>query len=177
MQPFSSNDVNLKRGGGMEMGHTAEETKVLNLLIIGNNPLELSRLEESLANYPERRLVTAFAFDVRSIVERLLSFSPDHILIDDNIGKNALRDTVRKLSGYRRTRDIPITVLKNSNYTESLGAGVMDYLLKQNFSAEKLYKSLINTRRLHQAQRYLYEAYKKRKGQLLSAFRNPEPAL
>jgi CheY-like chemotaxis protein len=177
MQPFSSNDVKPERASGMGKGNTVEGTSVLKLLIIGNNPLELSRIEETLTNYPERRMVTAFAFDVRSIVERLLGFRPDHILVDDNIGKSALQEMVRKLSGYRRTKDIPITVLKNSNYTESLGSGVMDYLLKQNFSAEKLYRSLVNARRLRQAQQYLYQAYRKRKGQLVSAFRNPEPAL
>ncbi len=150
----------------------------LNLLIIGNNPLELSKIGESLVDFSGRKLVSAFAFDLRSIVERLLDFKPDHILIDDNIGRVALKEMVNKLSNYRRTRGVPITVLKNSNYTESLSTvSVMDYLLKQNFSAEKLYRSLLNREHLRRAQRYLYSAYKKRKGQLLSVIRRPQPAL
>ena len=75
---------------------------------------------------------------------------------------------VKSLSSNKKTKDVPITVLKNSNYHESLASSsILDYLLKQNLSPEDLYKTVKNSLRFRRTQLYLYQAYKKRKDQLL----------
>jgi hypothetical protein len=79
-------------------------------------------------------------------------------------------ETVKSLSSNKKTKDIPITVLKNSNYQESLASStILDYLLKQNLSPENLYKTVKNSLRFRRTQLYLYQAYKKRKDLLMGA--------
>ena len=148
-----------------------QNTKALdpiNILLIGNNPIEMGSVLEKLKKVRGQRIITEIAFDLRSILERLMRFNPNFIFIDDNIGKNEMVETVKSLSTNKKTKDIPITVLKNSNYHESLASSsILDYLLKQNLSPEDLYKTVKNSLRFRKTQLYLYQAYKKRKDQLL----------
>ncbi len=144
----------------------------LHVLLIGNNPIELGSVLDKLKQVRGQRIITEIAFDLKSILERLVRFRPNFILIDDNIGKLELSETVATLSNNRKTRDIPITVLKNSNYQESLASSsILDYLLKHNLSADDLYKTVKNSLRFRKTQLYLYQAYKKRKGELLKVAR------
>jgi DNA-binding NarL/FixJ family response regulator len=148
-----------------------QNTKALdpiNILLIGNNPIELGSVLEKLKQVRGQRIITEIAFDLRSILQRLMRFNPNFIFIDDNIGKNELMETVKSLSSNKKTKDVPITVLKNSNYHESLASSsILDYLLKQNLSPEDLYKTVKNSLRFRRTQLYLYQAYKKRKDLLL----------
>ena len=140
----------------------------LNVLLIGNNPIEMGRVLDNLHKIREHDIHTESAFDIKSIMERLLRFRPNFILIDDNIGRPELLATVASLSHNRKTRDVPITVLKNSNYKEALGSSsILDYLLKQNLSPDALYNTLKNSLKFRRTQLFLYQAYKKRKQQLL----------
>ena len=148
--------------------NTLPGSEPVNILLVGNNPIELSRVLDSLKKVPGRRIITEIAFDLKSICERLLRFEPNFILIDDNVGKSELREAVHTLSSNKKTQGVPITVLKNSNYTEALGStSILDYLLKQNLSTESLYNSLKNSLKLRRTQLYLYQAYQKRKKELL----------
>ena len=142
----------------------------LNVLLVGNNPIEMGRVLDKLRQVKGQKIITEIAFDLKSILERLVRFTPNFILIDDNIGRHELMETVNSLSGNRTTKDVPITVLKNSNYTESLGsASILDYLLKQNLSSEDLYNTLKNTLRFKRTQSFLYQTYKKRTRPLRAA--------
>ena len=139
----------------------------LNVLLIGNNPIDMSKTLEQIKQVRGRKIITEIAFDLRSIVERLMNFSPNFILIDDNIGRAELNQAVETLARTRKTKDIPITVIKNSNYQESsASSGVLDYILKQNFSPESLYNAIRNSLKFRRTQRYLYRAYARRKGQM-----------
>ena len=146
--------------------HLAKTSEPVNVLLIGNNPIDLTRTLEKINQIHGRRIITEIAFDLRSIVERLMKFNPNFILIDDNIGKSELTQTINTLSKSRKTKDVPITVLKNSNYHESSTAGILDYVLKTNFSADSFYSILRNALRLKRTQLLLYKAYQKRKRQL-----------
>ena len=143
-----------------------KNSEPLNVLLIGNNPIDLTKTLEKLNQIHGRRIITEIAFDLRSIVERLMKFHPNYILIDDNIGKSELNQTLDTLSKSRKTKDVPITVLKNSNYHESSTSGILDYVLKQNFSAETFYSILRNSLKFKRTQLYLYNAYQRRKKQL-----------
>jgi hypothetical protein len=138
----------------------------LNVLLIGNNPIDMSRTLEKINQMQGRKIITEIAFDFKSIGERLMNFSPNFILIDDNIGKTEMALAMETLNKTRKTKNIPVTVLKNSNYQESGSTSrVLDYILKQNFSTDSLYNAIRNSLRLEKAQAFLYSAYKKRKGQ------------
>lgn len=153
------------------MKTNAELTRIaepLNVLLIGNNPIDMSKTLEKINQIKGRKIITEIAFDIRSIVERLISFNPNYILIDDNIGKSEMALAVETLARTRKTKNTPITVLKNSNYQEALPtSGILDYLLKQNFSSESLYTAIRNSLKFRRTQLYLYQAYRKRKGQVL----------
>jgi PleD family two-component response regulator len=139
----------------------------INVLLIGNNPIDMSRTLEKIHQIRGKKIITEIAFDLRSIVERLMKFKPNFILIDDNIGRTELSQAVQALTSSRKTKNIPITVLKNSNYQEaSPSSGVLDYILKQNFSPESLYTTIRNSLKFRRTQLYLYKAYARRKGQL-----------
>jgi CheY-like chemotaxis protein len=145
----------------------ARPSEPLNVLLIGNNPIDMGKTLEKINQIRGRKIITEIAFDLKSIVERLMRFNPNFILIDDNIGRSELEQTVDTLARTRKTKNIPITVLKNSNYHEaSPSSGILDYVLKQNFSSETLYTAVRNSLKFRRTQRYLYKAYHKRKGQL-----------
>ena len=140
----------------------------MHVLLVGNNPIELSAVLKKLQDVRGFKIVTEIAFDVKSIMERLIRFNPNFILIDDNLGKSELKETINTLSSNAKTKDIPITVLKNSNYHESLMANsILDYLLKQNLSADAIYNTLKNSLRFKRTQLYLYQVYQKRKDFIL----------
>ena len=146
------------------MKSTAQNPNSLNVLLIGNNPMEMGTVLDKLKQVRTQKIITEIAFDIRSILERLMRFNPNFIFIDDNIGRSELQETLKQLSSNRKTKDVPITVLKSSNYHEALGASsVLDYLLKQNLSADALYNAVKNSFRLRRTQLYLYKIYQKRK--------------
>ena len=155
---------------GMETARQKQGAKEnFNVLVVGNNPIELSRVFDNLKSMPGRRIVTEIAFDLATIWDRLISFKPNYILIDDNIGKMELKLAVRALGSEKKTKHVPITILKNSNYEEVISVGVMDYILKQNLTSESLYRTLTNSLKFRKTQLYLYKAFKRRKGQLKRA--------
>jgi hypothetical protein len=138
----------------------------LNVLLIGNNPIDMGKTLEKINQIKGRKIITEIAFDLKSIEERLMNFSPNFILIDDNIGRIEMALAMETLNKTRKTKNIPVTVLKNSNYHESGSTSrVLDYILKQNFSTDSLYNAIRNSLRLKKAQAFLYSAYRKRKGQ------------
>ncbi|MFD1002341.1 hypothetical protein ACFQ21_23650 [Ohtaekwangia kribbensis] len=140
----------------------------MHVLLVGNNPIELSAVLKKLQDVRGFKIVTEIAFDVKSIMERLIRFNPNFILIDDNLGKTELKETINTLSSNAKTKDIPITVLKNSNYHESLTANsILDFLLKKNLSSDAIYNTLKNSLRFKRTQLYLYQVYQKRKDFIL----------
>jgi CheY-like chemotaxis protein len=149
------------------MDKSASKINQLNVLVVGNNPIELTRTFESLKRISEHKVITEIAFDLRSIVDRLAHFRPNYILIDDNLGHLQLKAAVEVLLKNRRTKHIPITILKNSNYREAMNTGVMNYVLKDSITADSLYTALKNSLKFKKTQLYLQQAYKRRKGQLL----------
>lgn len=149
------------------MGNIAKSESQLNVLLVGNNPIDLSRTEEGLGQIQNYRVVIETAFDLSSILERLSKFRPNFILLDDNLGSTGLRLIVQALQTHRKTKNIPVTVLKNSNYVDTINAGVMNYVLKQSITGEVLYTAFMNSLKFKRTQQYLQQAYNKRKGQLL----------
>lgn len=138
----------------------------LKVLVVGNNPIELGRVFDTLHKIRDAGIITEIAFDLKTILERLIRFRPNYILIDDNIGKIELKNAVSMLLSERKTKNIPITILKSSNYHEAINTGVMNYVLKENLTGESLHTALKNSLKFRKTQLYLLNAYKKRKGQL-----------
>jgi DNA-binding NarL/FixJ family response regulator len=157
------------------MNTTVEPVRLreqLNVLLVGNNPIELSSMLNKISSVPGRFVKTETAFDTKSIFERLIKFRPNFILIDDNIGKYELNETVQALANNRKTKNVPITVLKNSNYAEANSSlTILDYILKKSLTADALCSAIRNTIKVKRTQLYLYKAYNKRKRMLTGLLR------
>ena len=150
------------------------EQEKLKVLVVGNNPIELGRVFDTLQKIRDTRIITEIAFDLKSILKRLARFSPNYILIDDNIGKLELKNAVEALHCERKTKNIPITILKSSNYHEAINTGVMNYVLKESLTGESLHTALRNSLKFKKTQLYLASAYKKRKGQMMRVIRKAD---
>lgn len=148
---------------------TSRSVEPLHLLLVGNNPIELSSILSKVQMIPGNKIITEIAFDLKSLVERLMNFRPNYILIDDNIGRDELTEALDALAGNKKTRDIPVTVLKNSNYEETGSSSVLDYVLKQNISTESILNTVKNSIKSRRTQLFLYRAYNMRKRQLAGA--------
>ena len=100
-------------------------------------------------NHP--KINTEIAFNLRTMSLKLMEFEPHFVLMDDNIGKEELREAIDFFVQKRKSNDIPITILKNSNYQESvLTSNNLEYILKQNFSMDLLmygFKNFLKNRR------------------------------
>ncbi len=146
-----------------------QDSERLNILLIGNNPIDMSGILTKLNQITRAKIATEIAFDIRSLVDRLINFKPNYIFIDDNIGKQELSEAVDTLSHSGKTKNVPITVLKNSNYEESYrGNTALDYILKTSVTADSLYQVLKNSLRLRKTQQYIYMAFKHRRRKLSS---------
>lgn len=146
---------------------------MVRVLVVGNNPIDLGGVSNQLA-LRHQVIETEIAFDMRSLMDRLQRFTPDYIVLDDNLGRAALKEAVSVLTRDKRTRRVPITVLKNSNYIETLDYGVLNFVLKKNLTGEALYRALLHSLKFRKTQRFLAEAYRKRKGQF-ARFLKPAP--
>jgi len=138
----------------------------MNVLMIGNNPLELARVFNYLKTLPDKKVIAEIAFDLKSGLQRLTKFNANFIILDDNLGRRELTDAVGSLSHYKKTKNIPVAVLKNSNYHEAFGGVAMNYILKENLSEKVIYAAFRSSLISARAQLYLKKVYKKRKGQL-----------
>jgi hypothetical protein len=146
---------------------------VVRVLVVGNNPIDLSGVANKLLlrNHP---IETETAFDLKSLRERIQYFIPDYIVLDDNLGRAELKAAVQWLLKDKRTRWVPITVLKNSNYIETIASGALNFVLKQNLTGEALLRAMTNSLKFRKTQLFLAEAYHNRKGHLLRLLR-PTP--
>ncbi len=133
----------------------------INVLLVGNNPTELSSVYHSLKNVKGRKYIAEIAFDLKNIFSKIVKTNPTCILIDDNLDNVHIKKLIRSLMNSHKTKNIPITILKNSNFKGIILDGVQDYILKDNFSADAFYKSLINSRRMKRTQLYLHRLYRK----------------
>lgn len=147
--------------------HTVIETpESFHVLMIGNNPIELGKILDRLSEVKSVKIITEFAFDLKSSLECLSNFQPTFIIIDDNIGKVELSHSIKSFLREKKTKNIPITIIKNSNYEEVFSKGPLNFVLKSNLTGELLYKALTNSIRYRKTQDYLKQVYRKRKGQL-----------
>lgn len=144
----------------------------INVFLIGNNPIELSNIYEKLKEIKNKTYHTEIGFDLKGIYKKIMKFNPKCILIDDNLEKLYMRNLLSRLSTGAKTRNIPITIIKNSNYNPVCFSGAQDFILKEGITGESLSRTIVNSIRLKGMQQYLYLSYKKRRTQLLNFFSN-----
>lgn len=150
----------------------AERSEKFDVLLIGNNPIELSKVFDHIRQTRHERILTEIAFDLNSSLHRLVTFRPSHIVIDDNIGREGLTQAIKTFARHTKTKNVPITIIKNSNYLEAITFGVMNYVLKQNLTGDSLFVALRHSLKFKKTQEFMKSAYQKRKGKFLKSLSN-----
>ena len=138
------------------------KNETVNVLLIGNNPVELSQVYKFLKSFKPITFIAKTSFSLKDSLMKVKE-KPNAILIDDNFDNKNIDRFIREIHENEETAEIPVTLLKTSNYTEVNVQGIADYLLKDNLSSEKLTRTILNAIKFKNTRRYLYYNYKKNK--------------
>lgn len=149
-----------------EDNQSKQSQEALSVLLVGNNPMFLGNLYKNLKALKSKTLIIDFSFDFKESLMKALRLKPSVIMVDDGVGKGTVRRFIDRINSDRRTCDIPITLLKTSNYRQVVTSGVNDFLLKENITADRLYHSIMNAIRFKRTARLLKITRKKRQRQL-----------
>jgi hypothetical protein len=144
-----------------------QSSNAINVFLIGNNPIELSSIYDKLKDIKNRTFKTEIGFDIKGLVTRIRKFSPSCILIDDNIERLYIKKLLKNLASNNKTKHIPITVIKNSNYREGFSQ-VQEYVLKDSITSESLSILIHNSIKLKAMQTYLLKKIKKNKSRIVN---------
>ena len=141
--------------------------KSMNILLVGNNPIDLSDVHDHLKGSRTVQYELEFAFGITDIQKKIRKFKPDCILIDDNIDKIDMSYLLKKLATNAVTAKIPITIIQNSNKDDAPREGADEFILKNTITSDSIARTLLNSLKVHDMKEYLKEAYKKRKSEFL----------
>ncbi|MDN5201749.1 hypothetical protein QQ008_10260 [Fulvivirgaceae bacterium BMA10] len=145
--------------------NSAEES--LNVLLVGNNPIEMTKLYGYLSAIKGKKIIAEYCFSARDSLIKALKLKPACILIDDSIDNLSIKRLMEGIGRHVKTRDIPLTLLKSSNKRQVSDYGFSDFLMKENLSSENLYRSILNLIKFRKTHRYLYKKYKKSESKLM----------
>ena len=137
------------------------DNKGYNVLIVGNNPKEMAGFYINLINFEKINFFTDVSFDLTESISVALKNRPNYILLDDCYPAKQLKKFINRIRNNNKTQDIPVGILKSSNKTHILVSGIQDFFLKDNFSAERLFYAIGNSRKIRRAQIILYKTYKR----------------
>ncbi len=154
------------------MESTSTKKNPFYVLFMGNNPMDLSKISEDIKNSKGSEMITEAVYNVTDLFKKIKDLAPTWIIIDENIGRSKLKMVTNRLNRETRSSDIPVSILKNSNYQESGVLHAEDFILKEEITAEHLYPALVNMLKFRRTHVLFKAIYRKRKRQfknLLSA--------
>ena len=155
----------------MEALSQPRNTSQISIFLIGNNPIDLGSIYDKIKAINSEEYRTEIGFELKGLYNRIRKFRPSCIFIDDNLQKVQIKKILKRLASNSETRDIPITVIKNSNYSEGYSEA-QDYLLKEKLTSEKLYRTIKNSMRLKRMQLFIIKKYRKNKSLLAKLLNN-----
>jgi PleD family two-component response regulator len=120
------------------------------VLIIGNNPIEMTSVYNILVTNTEKNYVADVCFDVKDCFNRIAKQKPKVILIDDNLLIDDINKLIKVLKSNAKTADIKVIVLKSTNWNFNVVDNVDDYILKDTISSGLLDRTIIKT--VHKAE-------------------------
>jgi len=138
----------------------------LQVLLVGNNPLELASIYETLKKYTKRKVIIDCCFDFQHSIVKALKLNPSCILLDDAFSKKRLKNFINRINKNNKTSHIPIALLKSNNYGGITSSGIQEYVLKEGASTERLYGSIMNAIQFKRTHRILKVEHRRRKRQL-----------
>lgn len=141
-----------------------------NIHLVGNNPGELSTLNSRLSHYTKANLTADVSFDLHDGIKQIIKTRPNYILLDDCYPINQLQKFLNRMRRNSVTRDIPVALLKTSNKSQLLLNGVQDFLLKDDFTGDKVFSAIINSKKIKRTQRLLYRSFIRTRNRYYSIF-------
>jgi DNA-binding response OmpR family regulator len=139
--------------------------KGYSVLIVGNNPKEMADFYINLINFERTNFLADVSFDLNESMSVAIKNRPNYILLDDCYPVKQLKKFVSRIRNNTKTQDIPVGILKSCNKKQILVNGIQDFFLKDNFTAERLFYAITNSRKIRRAQIILYKTYKRSRKQ------------
>lgn len=106
------------------------KVKSINVLLVGNNPLELGQCYRSLTNFRSKKFNMDTAFSSEECFKKALKFKPAIIILADSIGFMDIMEITEKLHKDSHFSHTPVIVIKSSNYHHAtLNEGVAEFIM------------------------------------------------
>lgn len=110
-----------------------------NVLLVGNNPLELAHCSQLLSTFKKRRFKVDTAFNSEECFKKAIKSKPSAIILDDSVGFMNLIEITEKLYKDSRFQNIPVVILKSSNYYHAgMTPNAVDFVLKEDLESAAL---------------------------------------
>ena len=114
----------------------------VSVLIIGNNPIEMTGIYNILVGFRSKSYLTDVCFDLKDCFNRINKSKPDVLLVDDNLGSKHIQKMVLILKQNPKTSSIKVIVLKSSNRSFKVIDNVDDHILKDSVNAKSLDRAI-----------------------------------
>ncbi len=138
-------------------GNNASIENDICVLLVGNNPIEMSIIYEKLYALKDKIKHIEIAFSQEDMMRKINSMHPNCILLDDNVGLNPLKAIINSINELSKEA-ISITLLKSHNYQE-LTSGVQESLMKDGLDGTRIYNALRNALRFKKTQQFFRIKY------------------
>lgn len=129
----------------------------ISVLLVGNNPIEMSLIYEKLSALKGKIKKIETAFSLEDTIKKINIMNPNCLLIDDNLGLNPLKAIVKNVNELSK-QAISITLLKSQNKQE-ITSGVQEYLLKEGIDSTRIYFALRNALKFKKTQQFFRIKY------------------
>lgn len=129
------------------------------VLLISNNPLEMSKIYDIIRQVKDRQIRLVTAFSLSETVDKASREQPDCIIIDDSFARKEIESMVQKVTKRKRSQYASFALLKSNNYRQAAANGIQEFMLKDDLSPEKLVRSILNAMKLRKTQTYLLHTY------------------
>lgn len=129
----------------------------IRVLLVGNNPIEMSIIYEKLYSLKDKIKHIETAFSREDMLRKIHTMHPNCLLLDDNIGLSPLKRIINNVNDLSKEA-ISITLLKSHNKQE-LTSGVQEYLMKEGMDGTKIYNALKNALRFKKTQQFFRIKY------------------
>ena len=114
-----------------------KRTKI-SVLIIGNNPIEMTGIYNILIGFRSKSYLTDVCFDLKDCFNRINKSKPEVLLVDDNLGVKRIQKMALVLRQNPKTSNIKVIVLKSSNRNNQVINEVDNYILKESINTKSL---------------------------------------
>lgn len=120
------------------------------ILIIGNNPREMTTIYNMLASNRKNHYLSDVCFDISDSFDRIGKTKPEIIFLDDNLPAEDINRFMKVLRSSSKTKGIRTILMKSSNWNLHIFDHMDDYILKETTTNDVLERLISrNTRENH----------------------------